>query len=218
MNTFSKFVLASTIFFSPVTQAILIDNGFFTTDTESGLEWLDVNFDLSPEEATYGWRYATTMDWQDFWSRNTSGDHYSPLISFPDPHPYYGKEVIQYGPEDTDITQILSMLGSNTGQSIAGFDTTVLDSHDNTVIRGVFANLSGNADLYPFLPYVPTVGISWDHVVNPLDPFDLYGPSNPITAGVQSIMLVRVPEPSIITLICAGLLGLGFVRRRRLES
>lgn len=61
--------------FANFSNGAIIDNGTYTTDTESGLDWLDVNVTsnlsfnevtelMKPEGAYDGWRYATVDEFE----------------------------------------------------------------------------------------------------------------------------------------------------------
>lgn len=68
-------LITSVVFNSPVMGATFIDNDIYTTDTEGGLDWLDItstvgrNYDeisslMGYGEEFYGWRYAYGTEFQ----------------------------------------------------------------------------------------------------------------------------------------------------------
>jgi len=73
--------ITTALVLSTSVNAALIDNGLLTTDTESGLNWLDltetngmtfkeVSSQLSIGGQFEGYRYASTAEVVDLWSRN----------------------------------------------------------------------------------------------------------------------------------------------------
>ena len=78
MDVIKLIVIASMFLFSSTSNAAIIDNNTFTTDTESGLDWLDVTFtvdrsynDVSSQVGGSGdfegWRYASRQEFDTLW-------------------------------------------------------------------------------------------------------------------------------------------------------
>ncbi|MDQ8183179.1 VPDSG-CTERM sorting domain-containing protein [Pelagicoccus sp. SDUM812005] len=91
MNNIKKTLLALALAFSSFqAQAVLIDNGDYTTDTETGLDWLDMSFTIGKTyndvlSATTGgslsgWRFATTSEFDALIS-SAVGSIYTPTAS-----------------------------------------------------------------------------------------------------------------------------------------
>jgi hypothetical protein len=100
---------------SPVTHAEIINNNSFTTDTQTGLDWLDVTetvnqsynevrAQLEKDGKYYGFRYATAEEF------NTFIGHYTgEIIS--------QTQVRQVLPEEANIDYLMRILGSTQKQA-----------------------------------------------------------------------------------------------------
>lgn len=217
------FIIFTLLLLNPA-HAVIIDNGHFTTDSQSGLDWLDVteSFQRSYDDVSSqfgaggdfeGWRYATLNELI-ILINNATG------ISIGESQYYQYLEV----PEDT-IDTLVAYLGSTLDlywPSVHG-DTGSWDSNhgfeegeglDETA--GMLANINdNNSPMYAHF-------IDKDYDPNRKDLIFINTESTLTRYNVEYIevgsFLVRqsqvVPEPSILWLFSFSLVGFILFRRK----
>lgn len=180
-------------------QATLIDNGTYTTDTESGLDWLDVtgttnqsiNYVLSqlgPGGIYEGWHYATIAEVEDFWTHAGGSGVYDNTWSV----------------ENQGLYASLSPLwGSTFGTLTDGYVSAALADPINPI--STYVHLASIVDwsYYEESATMDRVSTFWHMRVD-------------LEYVNQGHALIRstVPEPSTLSLLALGLVGITFIRRR----
>ncbi|WP_169570276.1 hypothetical protein [Sneathiella limimaris] len=211
MTVKAKFLAVLAGFFLTLSSAAaapvsFIDNGTYTSDTQSGLEWLDVNltagrnyFDVSSELGSggefEGWRYATAQEFLGLISNWTG-------ITVTVQHQVVFAEGLLDG--------LVSLLGPTSGGVFA-------EGSNNYFIRGVLADKVGDWHHQSAFIY------DMDHVENDAD--YIYGNGGPYSdysiEGKYGAFLVRdiaisaVPLPPAILMFGAAIIGLGLISRKR---
>jgi hypothetical protein len=214
-------------------NASIIDNGPYTTDTESGLDWLDVtlSIDRSYDDVSTqfgsagdfeGWRYASGLEFEQLWNNISGVDESSP----------YGAEFYDIDETTFSIDPYVAMLGDTHDAYIVGLGGPITSSdHEWGGVdgdgKGFHRSLGILADSFYGHDGVTIYyyhASAWD-----VDEYSLGKPDATVVHGGAAIggyswedvgsWLVRgtisVPEPSIIALFCLGLVGIGFARRRQ---
>ena len=200
-----------------LTQAALIDNDTYTSDTFSGLDWLDVpisqgdSYDYVSQQFGYGetydgWRYAT-------------GDELLGLV-----HSAGGTEVVdfsktivhenafEYGPMDLIIEYLgLTIADSYELEGIYGMwldpaslspHWAVLASYDDNPLQ----NVNTEDDYIAILSSVKIKPYQFEFA---------HGGSFLVRDTDRQTPDAMIPEPASFSLLCLGLLGLTFIRRNR---
>jgi len=188
-------------------EATLINNGDYTTDTGTGLEWLDLTKTGGQSYGSVtlgfggyvsaGWRYATgTEVAQLFFNAGATGGG--------DDGKDFSNRAFQEGFFDP-ATLLLSLLGQ-------------LDSADSDGISiGLIADNSGDERLAARIVSRPDGGTGRLQV-----PFSGFYYDNDSSPGVGSFLVrastsgVTVPEPGTFALLGLALAGLPLARRRRM--
>jgi hypothetical protein len=210
-------------------NATIIDNGTYTTDTDSGLDWLDVTAsinrsydDVSTEFGSggdfEGWRYANGLEFDQLWF-NISGVNLN------------GSYVREYYDVDESVFSIdsyVAILGytygfhytlDNGDCSDTSSSGVRCDGGGQNYIRGIIADIYSPGTVYfaealdfdealtssrYCCDYTSAHGGRWGT-----------GQSHVYTGSWLVKDTVAVPEPSITALFGLGLVGIGFTRRRR---
>jgi hypothetical protein len=173
---------------SSLANATLIDNGDYSTDNESGLDWLDwtLTKDKTQAEAltlysSEGWRIATKSEALSLMDNIYGVDLDSA------PYNYIAMTTVADYAAKTALFE--SMLGSTTGSlsnTYATIEGVGLFGIDPGTIYGASTPLYFGATDFK----------SW-------------------AMGVALVKKVAVPEPAIIALFGLGLVGIGLARRRQ---
>jgi hypothetical protein len=173
---------------STLANATLIDYGDYTTDTESGLDWLDwtETNDMTQSGALAlfsgeGWRIATANE-----AVELLENHFDVVIGG-------SNDVLkQYIDDFTDLKlEFLQLFGALQGggsstAAIVGFGLIGVD--DYRVKGGIYQI---HSEVYGGINY------------------------SSVNTGVPLVRVTDVSEPSIIALFALGLVGIGFARRRQ---
>ncbi len=213
----------------PVNAALIgvQDHGTYFTDTQSGLDWLDVTAsanrsynDVSSQFGSGGdfdgWRYATAAEFGAMWD-NVTGE--SAGINAPGQHIWFELGAV--------IDEVIDLLGDTIHLSaINNYGQSYCEQWPNHCVdgdkRGMFGILS---DYYPS-PGIQAVGSIEDN-----DLFSTSGDqvttSYSITPNfnswaygsflVRDVTVTNVPAPPIIGLLAIGLASLS-ISRRKLSS
>ena len=174
---------------STLANATFIDNGDYTTDTESGLDWLDWTETLNDTQAEAlaefsddDWRIATAMEATDLLER------------------YFG---VSFLGSSHIVPGDIPNYAANMSTFVPLFGTTAQGGYLTMNIEG--AGLFGiAADYYlqaNYAPYLPNGygGIGYKDT----------------SSGVALVKTSVVTEPAIITIFALGFVGIGYARRRR---
>jgi hypothetical protein len=141
----SMFFFASMVFIAGPGHAALIDNSGYTTDSESGLDWLDENFTagLAYTEATTrysGWRPATNAEVEDlFWK---AFDGFAPTQE--NGGAYGGDEGV-YPDLEIDVINFFNLFGPHDERHAFG----IYEDEDDILRQmGVTWNIYGDDSIY----------------------------------------------------------------------
>jgi hypothetical protein len=198
-------------------NATIIDNDIYTTDTATGLDWLDVTATLNLSSDTLsaqfavgdsfeGWRYATGSEFNTVWSNITGGN---PID------------------ESTNSIDSYILLFGSTSDALhlaLGVDNTDLACGAPSCGAHIVSGMIGESMMIgDFNYHAIATARDWSENSNSVDGFT----AQDTTVGFDDVpyaglghWLVRasstaVPEPSIIALFALGFVGIGFARRRQ---
>jgi hypothetical protein len=172
---------------STLANATLIDNGDYSTDTESGLDWLDwtETINMTQSEALIdfsgaGWRVATATE-----AVGLIENHFEVVIGgWPSAGIVSMSSVVGFNEMQSDFFGLLGLTGSSVSRAtLEGFG--LIGASTTDVYAGFYNTIYGEV-----------------------------GYSNP-TKGVAMVKAAAVSEPAIIALFALGLVGIGFARRRQ---
>jgi hypothetical protein len=174
--------------FSTLANATLIDNGDYSTDTESGLDWLDwtLTIDKTQAEAlavygSEGYRLATLIETQEL--LYTLFEHPPTIRNYfniPRGSPYRSK--IKPFAEQFGETYITSFYQASYATLP---DHGIFGASPSRIYSGHNPRIYGNDDY------------------------------KSMTSGIALVKVADVSEPAIITIFVLGFVGIGFTRRRR---
>ena len=197
-----KFIMGTICVFLSVVSygasAALIDNGTYTTDTESGLDWLDLSVTdgqayNSATTLNPGWRYATNAEVENIFGLLFEG-YYNTDGGFS--HSSDGA----YADQSIDVDNFISLFGLTGTNSSADLSWGFYEDESMTLrLFGVTDFFDGRTIVY-----------------GPNHTPDFDG-SRPTGSGLVGNYLVRetvVPIPAAVWLFGSGLIGLIGVARR----
>lgn len=199
--TVGIFAVSISVHATPIT---IVDNGNYTTDELSGLDWLDltetnalsynyVNGQLGAGGAYEGWHFASSeqvvMLWSNFGIDLTAGSANA-----------------VYGPIDQGIIEAASLLGNTLCEySCSGYPYGVLGHTGDyrsvsTIDRlGAFFSSAENRNVYNNDDGV-AANDTWTYVHT--------------GSFLIRDTVATVPEPSIVILLASGIIAFGVVRRK----
>jgi hypothetical protein len=187
---------------STLANATLIDNGDYTTDTESGLDWLDwtETVDMTQSEALTlfggaGWRAATGAE-----ARGLLGNFFDVDYVF---HgglrkSFVSGEIWNYEVRQISFAQLLGETGVLGEAGVSGGSYSVIEG---VGAFGVDALNNGNYAQYLM------AGTNEDTMGAPNFHAEYI--------GIALVKAAAVSEPATITLFALGFAGIVFARRRR---
>lgn len=195
-------------------QAALIDNGDYTTDTLTGLDWLDVSITVN-QSITFvysqmesggiyeGWRYATKLEVATFWTSAGGSGQYAGL----------SPGTAHYSTENNGLyATVAGLWGATYGTSTSGYIEAAVGellAPSNPLNQDhALAILRDWADYEPDR-YATTDFASFDWHVRVDQPFSDSG---------SALVRASVPEPASLFLVGAAFVGLALPRRRRSTS
>jgi len=184
--------LGTLLIISSPSKSSLIDNGSYTTDTVSGLDWLDLGQTAGTSYNAIISRVSSTGDLSG-WAIATSQQVYGLFDAAGGDGVYPGI--------DTNGSMIYTTLDSIWANNIhySGDDIWlhVLDNTPGGITTGVRLTSSGFTNIW-------NDGFSYPYVT--------YG--NIGTALIRDTTQASIPEPSVIALMGLGIFGLGLARRK----
>lgn len=201
-NTIRSFVAGAVLAIaSHGAVADLIDRGNYTSDTNSGLDWLDLT-------ETAGMSVASALDRNHGWSYANETQVGGLLTSFG----------IQYGfnpgsPFVLDVTNqqarsFMDLLGETYWTRYYGPDYVLAGS-----LGGFYNSAAGTAGRSTYL-CISLGACAAGSFVNDSD-LSTYTPANVGQFLVRNSLTQPIPEPETYTMMLAGLGLLGFARRRK---
>jgi hypothetical protein len=169
-------------------NATLIDNGDYSTDTESGLDWLDWTLTTNKTQAE-----ALTLYSGSGWRIASKSEALGLMDNF------FGVDV-----------------GAESSNWING--NAVVDFTTKAAVFGARVGLTTGWPGYAYATIVGVglFGIDTGTVYGATNP-GIYGPVSFSSSamGVALVKVAAVSEPAIIALFSLGLVGIGFARRRQ---
>jgi hypothetical protein len=181
---------------STLANATLIDNGNYTTDTESGLDWLDwtETVDMTQSEALTrfggaGWRAATETE-----ARGLLGDFFDVDYVFHGGlrESFLSIEIWNYEVRQISFAQLLGETGVSGGsysviEGVGAFGVDALNNGNDAQYLMAGTNESSMGAPNFHAEYI----------------------------GIALVKAAAVSEPATITLFALGFAGIVFARRRR---
>jgi hypothetical protein len=225
MKILTACLLGSVLTFSSHTYAApidFIDNGNYTTDTKSGLDWLDVTLSVN-QSYNYvssqfgvggeyeGWRYATGIEFNTMVSNFTDESHTPSDFSL-------------RIHEEGKIDALVGFLGSTLdAYFLPAFGETYDASYGYPEGEGMDYTYGLLLDLDPTGNHYLAIILDDDRTFDHPDTSDIYGSNNLPDYAIYNIgsYLVRdtiptVPVPAAAFMFAPALLGfLGLRRKRR---
>jgi hypothetical protein len=179
------------VLLSPV-QAALVDNGLYTTDTVSGLDWLDLsetagNSYQYADDPNSGWRHATNAEIESIFAQSFDG--------------YFDTEALNtsissygYADQNADTAVFIDLFGLDEQRAIGMY------KDEDEIVRFMGAQDNGN--------YTVVYGLEYSNVYS----------ETSTTSSAIGTWLVRstvVPIPAAVWLFGSALAGLGWLRRKQ---
>ncbi len=194
MNFLKAFCIIAAVTLSNQAHATLIDNGTFSSDDTTGLDWLDLNISIgqsfnSAETENTGWRYATNAEVEGLFATMFEG-YYSHR---PDDYAF-SQDYTHYSGLVNDASNWWSLFGGVSANSLGMY------KDENGIIRtlGVSRYYSSGWFVYG-KNYTKDLS---DQADNQLDSYGTLLVRN--TDGFDG----QIPEPATAFLFVVGLAGL----------
>ena len=187
-------------------NAALIDNDTYTSDTSTGLDWLDLSetagiFYSQALSNNSGWRYATYSEVQDLFGVLFNG--------------YYDTDTTRHLSRSTDNAYSDQAIDVTNYQSLFGVaSSTAASGKTHNYTYGLYSR-GEPSTLRSMGTYSNTDGLT---VIQGIEFYQAYTPS--FTADGHGTYLVRtslVPIPAAVWLFGSGLIGLiGLTSRKKI--
>jgi hypothetical protein len=179
------------VLLSPV-QAALVDNGLYTTDTVSGLDWLDLsetagNSYQYADDPNAGWRHATNAEIESIFAQSFDG--YFDTGALNTSISSYG-----YADQNADTAVFIDLFGLDEQRAIGMY------KDEDEIVRFMGAQDNGN--------YTVVYGLEYSNVYS----------ETSTTSSAIGTWLVRstvVPIPAAVWLFGSALAGLSWLRRKQ---
>jgi hypothetical protein len=214
MKLYNLMTTAIALVLSVGVNAALVDNGAYTTDTESGLDWLDLSATdgLSYDSALAnnpGYRHAMNAEVENLFGILFDGYfNNTPFLTSLNAANVGGEEFVAYSDQLEDIQSFQSLFGHTETKDFGTGSTLAIGSwglyyDENLIVRlmGAYNRFTGN-------PLTEVNGL--DYIEN----FDFF--RNDGSDRYAWFMVSTVPVPAAFWLFGSGLFGLiGIARRKK---
>jgi len=204
MNILRTVITASALVLSTSVNAALIDNGIYSTDDVSGLEWLDLNITRnvsysSSLSSNPGWRHATNTEVENLFSVAFDGYYSNNTIDDRSD----SNNGIVYSDQASDVSNFNSLFGT-TYSNTANLWSFGMYMDENNILRAMGAAMEPSGEGY-------TSVLGMDFSADLSSSIET-GHTN---LGFYMVRTTVVPVPAAAWLFGSGLIGLvGFARRK----
>ncbi|MDH5570575.1 MAG: hypothetical protein OEY89_02345 [Gammaproteobacteria bacterium] len=194
------------LLFSTSLSAALIDNNTYTTDTISGLDWLDLSLTVnqaynSVESLNPGWRYATNSEIENLFTTLFNG--------------YFDTDTTQhlsdsnsgYINQNTDVIAFQELFGHTFNDPYVATYGLFEDENQTLHLMGAYISPIINFDILSGT----TAVIGYDSIIFSPDYYNNQEDFREIAASTTGAYMVRatvVPIPAAVWLFCSGLISL----------
>jgi hypothetical protein len=197
------------IFSSFNALAALVDNGSFTTDTGTGLDWLDIteSDDMLMAESLVAfpdWRYATNSEVEGLFGKLFTGYYDSNANGYCSSWSSSGCHADQY----QDTSNFISLMGEHLDNDLYCYTGLYFDEDNEARGMGgcLFADGTFRSEVYG-MEYLGNYRRYVDE--------DSYSPIRSVSYGALLVRTTAVPIPAAVWLFGSALAGLGWMRRKK---
>lgn len=205
MKFWKLVIIATVVMISISANAALIENGSYTTDTETRLDWLDLSITdnqsyvvaatLNPE-----WRYATNSEVENLFGQLFDGYYDTHQFNYSS-----SNDGAVYSDQESDVNNFISLFGETKANDF------------NIISLGFYED---EDDVLRWIGVTKDIGDTPSTLVYGLESSfgaEVYREDfNNNSAGVLMVRASIVPVPAAFWLFTSGLVGLvGFIRRKK---